>query len=364
MSVTVDHSEADQVLRDAIMAVVLREWMPHSEFSGDIAKIVLGEHKTYRYILINGLLAKATNETCNPLVLQAGSTLSGAFDARSLCHKVVVPLEKELLGGRLGASNEPFLNKPARFPELSSSNAVRKGMDTELLATLISIFRKLNSSLTAVEALKDSLYFVMQRESRNLSDLLPDVSTSKSEALLVPFAKYFVTESHGGETSAIVAGTCFSLLGKILGSDFDVRTHKVNQAGSSSNEVSDIDVYEEGCLIYSAEVKDKIFSAADVEHAIRKVAEADHFALIFLKGPRAHLVDTTEDHLIELWAAKGVALYFIGVVDYLASILTISIADVISVDDFIRFLSLHAESAIISDSTFSHLKESIDRLYG
>ena len=38
---------------------------------------------------------------------------------------VIVPFDTEVLNKALGGSNEPFLNKPARFPELSTSNAVR-----------------------------------------------------------------------------------------------------------------------------------------------------------------------------------------------------------------------------------------------
>ena len=37
------------------------------------------------------------------------------------------------LGNRLGGSNEPFLNKPARFTELSETNAVRGGKNKNTL---------------------------------------------------------------------------------------------------------------------------------------------------------------------------------------------------------------------------------------
>lgn len=82
-------------------------------------------HLTYKYILVTALTAKATDESVNPLRLQAKSALPGAYDARSICHGVIVPFDTEVLNKALGGSNEPFLNKPARFPELSTSNAVR-----------------------------------------------------------------------------------------------------------------------------------------------------------------------------------------------------------------------------------------------
>ena len=101
-----------------------------------ISSVLNGSHKTYRYILVNALLAKATNNEINPLSLQKGDGTNGKYDARSLCHSVIVPFEKLKLQGCLGNSNEPFLNKPARFVSHSTNNAVRAGKDKETLDTL------------------------------------------------------------------------------------------------------------------------------------------------------------------------------------------------------------------------------------
>ena len=55
--------------------------------------LMVSNHKTYKYVCINGLLGKVWGNF-NPLVLQAGSGLPRAWDARSLCHKVLVPFER------------------------------------------------------------------------------------------------------------------------------------------------------------------------------------------------------------------------------------------------------------------------------
>jgi hypothetical protein len=107
-------SDAEKVLLSAF-----RERCSKKDIiSGNIKVVLQGNHKTYKYILVNGLLAKATNESINALALQAGAPLKGAFDARSLCHNVLVPFERDFLQSALGGSNEPFLNKPARFTHL------------------------------------------------------------------------------------------------------------------------------------------------------------------------------------------------------------------------------------------------------
>lgn len=133
MSVKIDHSKAEAIILEAFKSSCTR----NDEVTEGIGKVLNGNHKTYKYVLVNGILAKATSNKVNPIALQAGAPFSGAFDARSLCHKVVVPFERDFLNNVLGGSNEPFLNKPARFTHLSKDNAVRKGKDK---ATLLHCF--------------------------------------------------------------------------------------------------------------------------------------------------------------------------------------------------------------------------------
>lgn len=354
MNVTVSAQQAEAILKKAITAVTDEGWEPKSKQSELISSVILGSHKTYRYVLLNGILAKATNEECNPIVLQAGSKLSGSFDARSLCHEVVVPIERELLGGRLGESNEPFLNKPARYTELSTANAVRRGKDSILLNNSINVLTSLNTADEAFLSLKDCIYWVFQRESRNIIDYLQGKEGDDfQQSSMVYFARDLIQQSHEGETCAVISGVSFSLLGLFANRNFEVKTHKVNQAGSSSKEVSDIDVYEDGILIYTAEVKDKHFTSQDVEHAVNKAAMAGHGSLIFLKGPQGILQGDTELKLGLEWKAKGFDLYFENVLEHFISIASISqIQDSIT---FMQIINHHADSAKVKDLTFSHI---------
>ena len=143
---TVDHRAAERLLREAILiAQGDSSQLPATEWNREIRTIIQGKHLTFRYILVTALLGKATNPSINALSLQARANIDGAYDARSLCHAVVVPLERQLLNRSLGGSNEPFLNKPARFPTISSSNAVRAGSDKELLLILHKILSELRN---------------------------------------------------------------------------------------------------------------------------------------------------------------------------------------------------------------------------
>ena len=118
MSQSINYNNARKVLNKSLKISSEKNFTLKTNQKSKLKKILLHNHLTYKYILINGLLAKATNKKINPITLQSSSSLTGAYDARSLCHKVIVPFEKEKLKKKLGGSNEPFVNKPARYMEL------------------------------------------------------------------------------------------------------------------------------------------------------------------------------------------------------------------------------------------------------
>lgn len=107
--------------------------------------ILKGSHKTYRYVLVTALLAKSVNKDVDILSLQAKDSSVGAYDARSLCHKVIVPFERSTYPNSLGGSNEPFLNKPARFQRLAMTNAVRSGNDSKILESMINTLSEIKT---------------------------------------------------------------------------------------------------------------------------------------------------------------------------------------------------------------------------
>ena len=106
---TVDQRAAEQVFREAItIAQDDSRQIPGTEWDIEIRTIIQGKHLTFRYILVTALLGKATNPSINALALQAGADAEGAYDARSLCHGVVVRLERQLLSSSLGGQMSHF----------------------------------------------------------------------------------------------------------------------------------------------------------------------------------------------------------------------------------------------------------------
>jgi SacI restriction endonuclease len=287
-SLHVDHVKAKKELSSALnIAKSLKE--TESQFGPQIKSVILGNHLTYRYILITNLLAKTVEPRVNALALQSGADFVDAFDSRSLCHKVFVPFERESLQGRLGRSNEPYLNKPARHKALSSDNAVRRGYDSGILRNCISILTQCTGK-DAKAALTDALYCALRRPI--ISDEVVNIDGGNSpREILERFANLLVLESHEGETSALIAGLSFFLLSTFTTENLVITVHPVNQSGASSREVLDIDVFSLGRLRFTAEVKDKSFTKQDLEHAANKVRANGFDRMFFILGPRASQAD-------------------------------------------------------------------------
>ncbi len=242
MAESIEKIRAEQVLLTALRQNCSKQ----DDIAMAIQKILAGSHKTYKYVLVNALLAKATNPKINPLALQAGAPFEGAYDARSLCHQVLVPFERDFLQNALGGSNEPFLNKPARFTHLSAENAVRKGQDKEVLNLLIFTLTKITTSGYAKSYLSCALNYLQKRIEG--VQILHESKIKYSQNLvdLYMFIHHFLEKSHGGTTSAIVVGTLEKIYYLHQKGDFNVVAHKVNQSGASSKEVGDIDVFKDG----------------------------------------------------------------------------------------------------------------------
>lgn len=350
---SIDHRLAAERLEAAFIKASTIS-APVSKYSSMISQVILGTHVTYRYILVTNLLAKTSNKSAHGLALQAGANLDGAFDSRSLCHQVLVPFERKKLQGRLGRSNEPYLNKPARQKQLAPDNPVRRGNDRRILELCIYILSHVQH-MDALEALADALYYVLQRES-NYVEFLVNSTSDLLYSRLIRFSKELLENSHEGETSAFIAGLGFYLLSSSIGGNFSIKVHPTNQAGTSSNEISDIDVLDGKKLVYTAEVKDKGFTLDDIDHAAAKVRAACHNALFFIVGPHGYTQVDLNKAIEMMEENHGVKVAIVHVHEFFQS--AMGIANDKFDEDFIR----EAMNKIIEGARFKDLTiESIRR---
>lgn len=308
----VDHSQAALLLKAAIReSQAFKTTKLTAKQQSDIKSIILGTHLTFRYLLITALLAKVTEPKIHMRSLQTGASLEGAYDARSLCHKIWVPFEHDYLDCKLGGSNEPYLNKPARFPSIAKTNPVRGGNDKALLDRLYDLLEALNVLPPAEhrEAFLYAMSLIQSRDGATVGDL--DLSpVTMSVVRVKKFFNLFLASAFGGETAVATVGAIMAVR---FGKGYQVEVHPANQAGSSSREIGDIDIYEGKRLVLPMEVKDKNFIQTDVNHAVSKAKRVCE-RMLFVTGHRAVSdQDDKLDALVSSYANAGFDLAFISI---------------------------------------------------
>ena len=352
--VIVDLNDARKVLNKAYNKALSNPKLQcqHKSF---IDYVLDNTHKTYKYVLVNALLAKATNETINPLCLQKQSTLSGAYDARTICHQVLVPFEKTDLGKALGGSNEPFLNKPARFPELKKTNAVRAGNDKEILKSLCDNLPKIKDSNDAFDCLVYSLIKLekIKKEKAALTEFsLSSKSLDYSSAQLVHFLDKLLDENYEGEILTLVVAGLFEQFMKGQ-SDYSVEVHPVNESGASSKEVSDLDIYLNGKLYISNELKDKSFTDHDLTHAADKVINAGKMQMNFIVGRHGDCSKDVVRRITLEYLKKGFVINIISVDTFIFTILTL--IEEINIEAYLKYILEIARDTKFKETTIDFI---------
>jgi len=313
MTINIKKEDAEKIILESFR----NQCKTKDKVTKNIEAILSASHKTYKYILITGLLAKAINEKVNPLALQAGAELTGAYDARSLCHNVLVPFERDFLHKILGGSNEPFLNKPARFTHLSKDNAVRRGRDKEILLLLIETLSAINNTKQAKQYLACAFKFLESKieEAGKIAGKTIEYDPTLIE--IYEFAIKFIEKAQEGETCAIVVGSLEAMLHESFNIECTVKTHKVNQSGASSKEVGDIDVFINKIFSHAIEVKDKSFTPYDLEHAFKKIIQNKGSKGAFIFGPHASYDKTLILSKIKQLEDEGFFVLFTSIQKYI-----------------------------------------------
>ena len=306
--------------------------------------LLISTHKTYKYVLINGLLGAAVRWH-NPLVLQAQSNLERPWDARSVCHKVLVPFERQYMEGRLGNSNEPFLNKPARFPELSKQNAVRRGKDQQVLEALIDLFKSLKDQDDAKQILRAALYFVRQIPVAKIT-----LQKEINENSLSNSISKVLEQNIEGEILVFCSGLI--LWAQMDLSKFKIILHPSNQSGASSKEIADIDIFTVDGLVPIAgiEVKDKEFSFSDFEHAKYKATSQGASRFIFVTRKKYKDIFMVSDQ----FNFDRISKEIVSIEDWLQ---TFPITELnLGTSDFQTYLDLFVSLTKPKQETIEHIK--------
>jgi len=331
----------------------------HKDF---IDYVIDNTHLTYKYILFTAILSKATDESINPLCLQKHSTLPGAYDARTVCHKVIVPFEMEVLRKALGGSNEPFLNKPARFPELDKGNAVRRGNDQAILNALCDNLPLISTSGDAYQCLVYLLCKLIKiRDEKDSLTRFTIEDSMDLPAKLMQYINEALKVSYEGEVLTLMVAGVYHLM-YLNNPNAIVEVHPVNQSGASGREVSDLDIYINGRLVSSNELKDKGYAETDVRHAADKVINAGGTSMLFIEGPRGEKSGNFIDTVQNDYMSRDFMLRILSYKIFLS--VTVPSLENTDCEEFVRFILKTARETKFKEEVIVYLDELAQRIFG
>lgn len=262
---SVDHNKAREILGKAWAKITDRSVVPSPEIASAVERIISSRPVTFKYILVTGVLAKCANPKVHPRALQAGSGLSEAYDARSLCHDVVVSFEKEH-GNLWGLSNEPFVNKPARHPEHDKNNRQLKHRD---LATVLHDILEACHKAPPEQVFSTLVHILRVSKNQAAAQVKVDPETKVTYQKVKTFIEKFLEESDGGARLVAVVGALVSLLNH----EFEVRVHAPNVPDKFAHTAGDIEIVSQGRTLSAFECKHRPTNHDDIQHGISKAKD-------------------------------------------------------------------------------------------
>jgi len=316
MSKEIGHGEAESLLRKTWNEVTTSDESPYiSEYilQQGLRQVIHAEKygtRTFKYILVTNVLAKAVNPDIHALALQDQSDLKGSFNSGGLATEVVTDWEKDY-GERLGGSNEPRTNSVYyRQSELNTDYDVRNKDEYETLIRVLSELEEQANAgdLDPMNMLRQTLYEVSRLEPTTVEYTNPpEVPTVD---LLEGLRSYLEKSGLGERLAAVTAGVLDAQYFVADKEDVYIKVDHVNVADENSNAAGDIEVFEtenEASLLQAVEVKDKPATKADIQHSIQtgRQHELDEYLFVAGKGfkskaERERAIEAIEEAEIEL----------------------------------------------------------------
>jgi hypothetical protein len=250
---------------------------PPAPMREQIEQILTSRDVTFKYILVTGYLAKFTNKKIHARALQAGSKLPGAYDARSLCHKVVVGFEKSK-GNLFGLSNEPFLNKPARHPEHDEKNTQLKNkLGSKLLHQALEQAQRCTQN-----QIYHGLVHILRIAKEAMKETRAVATTGANMQTVISFINEFLAETDGGSRLVAVWGAFQALLSE----SGRIKVYSPNASDYFGKTAGDVEVYYDGVLVSASECKQRSLNLDDVLHGIKKSREKNVPEYLFVIASR------------------------------------------------------------------------------
>jgi hypothetical protein len=245
-----------------------------------IERSINSRTKTYRYVLPTQLLAVMVNPSLDCRAIQEGCGLAGAFDARSLCHRVVVPFDRAN-HNVLGGSTEPYVNNPLRIPAILAKHRGPQ-KDKPGFKDLYTVLEHAHRTGSDVPALFQAVLAVIATRLTSTRITYPVPNRISLDDTTTLLARFLESRS-GGVRLQVVAVALFKCIGETLHLYSTVRSASINAADASTGQIADIEcLAEDEHVVLAVEVKDRQLTLRHVEDKLPSVRERGIRELLFL----------------------------------------------------------------------------------
>lgn len=245
-----------------------------------LRRSVASRTKTYRYVLPTQLLSKLARPSLDCRSVQAGSGLVEPFDARSICHRVIVPFDREN-NNVLGGSAEPYLNNPLRIPAIQpAARNAQKDKDG---------FDDLMKVLDYAQENPGHLLFLVRATLSAVRSRLAEVSVTYPVPNRVSLNQTtdalaeFLSDRTGGLRFQSVAVALFRSIGERFKLFADVVCSNINAADVSTGHAADLECIDaDGQIVLAVEVKDRELALRQLQDKLPSVRQKGIRELLFV----------------------------------------------------------------------------------
>lgn len=245
-----------------------------------LSRSINSNTKTYRYVLPTQLLAKMVRSELDCRALQKGCDLDEAFDARSLCHEVIVPFDRAN-NSVLGGSAEPYVSKPVRHPavtpEFRGSQKNKSGWD-DLMCVL-------DYAQEHPGQVKDLFLLLLQevRERLKATRITYPAPNRPSLVATLGAIREFLATRSGGLRMQTLSKVLFIRIGEVFGLYSGVVSSDVNAADAATGKVADLECIDsDGNIVLAVEVKDRELTLVQVQNKLPAIRARGVRELLFV----------------------------------------------------------------------------------
>ena len=295
-----------------------------ADLSRDIRASVNASTKTYRYVLPTQVLAKACDPSLDCRCIQVSRSGSGAFDARSLAHGVIVPFDRTN-ENVLGGSSEPYANNPVRVPEISSAHrsAQRNKAGWDRLCRVLDAIEERQDPGFTLAVLDHILQAIRDRlEGASVAYAVPQ---RVSHTRLLPALQAYLAARSGGVRLQAIVAALFETIGARFGVFAEVRSRKPTAADTSTGQVADLECCDSsGEIALAVEVKDRELTLTQISDKTLLARGATVTELLFIaeRGIRKTEHDAVSEAL-EHQFSSGHNVYVFQFEDFASGLLAL-----------------------------------------